>query len=86
MKEAGLTHWAAPNTAACNTSGFTGLPAGMRLVDGLFYQISTDGYFWSSDQASLINAWERRLFYNAADLFEENYLKTYGFSVRCLKD
>jgi uncharacterized protein (TIGR02145 family) len=90
MKETGTTHWNSPNTSATNSSGFTGLPGGDRFDDGAFYVIGFNGYFWSSTEYSPINspvnAWNRGLFYNTALISRTNNTKTYGFSVRCLKD
>jgi uncharacterized protein (TIGR02145 family) len=34
MKERGITHWIYPNTDATNSSGFTGLPGGVRYFLG----------------------------------------------------
>jgi uncharacterized protein (TIGR02145 family) len=90
MKETGTTHWNSPNSGATNSSGFTGLPGGDRFDDGAFYVIGFNGYFWSSTEYSPINspvnAWNRGLFYNTALISRTNNTKTYGFSVRCLKD
>jgi uncharacterized protein (TIGR02145 family) len=90
MKETGTTHWNSPNTSATNSSGFTGLPGGDRFDDGAFYVIGFNGYFWSSTEFSPINspinAWNRGLFYNTALISRTHNTKTYGFSVRCLKD
>ena len=57
LKEAGTTHWASPNTGATNSSGFTGLPSGMRSsVDGIFgYQTEGCG-FWSNTQVNATEA------------------------------
>lgn len=86
MKEIGTTHWYSPNTAATNLSGFTGLPGGYRNVDGTFYLIATDGYWWSSTAYSTGFAWYRDLYYDDGVLYRYYDVKSLGFSVRCLKD
>lgn len=48
MKEAGTTHWLAPNTGATNSSGFTALPGGIRGPIIGFSEINNYAYFWSS--------------------------------------
>jgi uncharacterized protein (TIGR02145 family) len=86
MKEAGLSHWNSPNTGATNESGFTGLPAGFRNYDGSYNIMGNYGYFWSSAEFSSYDAWFRRLGYDNSDVFRYYTTKTYGFSVRCVRD
>jgi len=86
MKEAGTTHWNSPNTGATNASGFTGLPGGL-LYDGIFYNdLGSIGHWWSSTQDSTINAWWLKLFYDYANVGHSYGIRSYGFSVRCLRD
>jgi len=86
MKEIGLTHWATPNTGATNSSGFTGLPGGLRLNVGTYYSIGNYGYWWSATQYSTTNAYNRNLNYYNSPVNRGNNDKTYGFSVRCVRD
>ena len=87
MKEAGLTHWASPNTGATNSSGFTALPGGYRYYYGSFYDLTIDAYFWSSSQTDATHAWYRGLYYSYEDVGRYyGGSKTNGFSGRCVKD
>jgi uncharacterized protein (TIGR02145 family) len=90
MKEAGTTHWQDPNTDATNESGFTGLPGGFRYrgSDDNFSWIGSYGYWWSASEVDSTFAWHRYLRYNSAEvnLYDYCYHKSYGFSVRCMKD
>ncbi|MBE0638194.1 MAG: SUMF1/EgtB/PvdO family nonheme iron enzyme [Bacteroidales bacterium] len=86
MKTTGTTHWSSPNTGATNTSGFTALPGGHRNTDGSFYILGDFGYWWSSSENAASSAWNRYLNYSYADVLRHGLNKSYGFSVRCLKD
>ena len=86
LKETGTTHWNSPNTDATNTSGFKGLPGGLRYIDGTFDDIGYDGYWWSSSEYLSTYAWYRFLYYYNGTAYRSYYSKTYGFSVRCLRD
>lgn len=87
LKETGTTHWQSPNTGATNETGFTALPGGLRYQDGTFDFIGGYGYWWSSTQHDPPTTWERNIYYNFTSVLKEGYfLKTYGFSVRCIKD
>jgi uncharacterized protein (TIGR02145 family) len=86
MKVAGLTRWSTPNTAAVNTSGFAGLPGGIRSDLGTFVNVGYGGYLWSSTEANSLNAWFRLLDYDYGSLVTYNYFKQIGLSVRCLRD
>jgi|GEM_PF-2236667 len=86
MKEAGTAHWSSPNTGASNSSGFTAFPGGRRNTDGSFYNLSYVGNFWSSSVSVASYAWSQILGYNDAVVIRGGSNKSYGFSVRCLKD
>ena len=86
MKEIGLTHWASPNTGATNSSGFTGLPGGTRNGSGAFFNIGSNGYWWSSTETNANNAWLRDLDDNDGLVYRSYDNKKNGFSVRCLRD
>jgi uncharacterized protein (TIGR02145 family) len=78
--------WLAPNTDATNSSGFTALPGGDRIIGGTYNFIGEYGFWWSSNQSSSTNARYRYLNYNIANIFQSNVGKTRGFSVRCVRD
>lgn len=85
MKATGTSLWLGPNDAT-NSSGFTGLPGGFRLNNGTFDYIGINGYWWSSTEYDTTVAWSRSLSYNFGSANRLNVLKTFGFSVRCLRD
>jgi uncharacterized protein (TIGR02145 family) len=84
--EAGTGLWYAPNFRATNESGFTGLPGGYHSINGAFYVIGYDGYWWSSTGNDTANAWYRYLSYVSRKLGNKYSGKPNGLSVRCLKD
>jgi len=86
MKEVGYTHWTSPNTGATNSSGFTALPAGTHNSASAFGDLGYRANFWSSTENDGSNAWGRILFYDAPDLLRGYNVKSYDWSVRCLKD
>jgi uncharacterized protein (TIGR02145 family) len=86
MKAMGTSLWRSPNTGATNSSGFTGLPGGDRTKFGTFDFIGNYGYWWGSSEYSTSNAWSRSLSPGNGSAYRTNYIKIYGFSVRCLRD
>ena len=86
MKEVGIDHWTNPNEGATNSSGWTGLGAGYR--DNLnFNALQVILLCWVADEINYNNAYCFYLFHSIVQLnIEEPNSKTYGFSVRCLKD
>jgi uncharacterized protein (TIGR02145 family) len=88
MRESGTAHWNSPNSGATNSSGFTGLPCAIRIIDGSFpfSYIGVFGGMWSSTEANVDNAWLRFLLVNYSDLNRNFYYKKDGHSVRCLKN
>jgi uncharacterized protein (TIGR02145 family) len=76
-------------TGGDNSSGFNGLPGGFCLSNGLFYDITEDGFWWSSSNSSTYYAWYRGLGYymTKKDRNDDNLQGKYnGLSVRCLRD
>ena len=86
MKETGTAHWTTPNTAATNSSGFTGLPGGLLANMSSFNNFGYSGYWWSSTQNDPTDALYRSLDYYTGSVTSVSFPMTYGFSVRCLKD
>ena len=88
LKEAGLTHWATPNTGATNGSGFTALPTGTRMIDGTFTLIGTNGYWWTSTEY-LVGGPDAEAILLLSNSQEAVYVtdrKSYGAAIRCIKD
>ena len=75
------------DVATNNASGFTALPGGYRYYYGQFYHEGGRGYWWSTTEIDLGSAWARVL-----DCQKPNFGrfgsggKTYGFSVRLVRD
>jgi uncharacterized protein (TIGR02145 family) len=89
MKETGSIHWANPNYAATNSSGFTGLPGGLRsmIVGSVIYgSINIYGYWWSATEWNSTDAWGRFLGNNSSSIHVPILEKKLGISVRCVKD
>jgi len=72
--------------AGTNTSGFSAVLASWRFLDGNFYDLDYDTYFWSSMEFSSSSGIYMYLFYDFSNVVFNNYYKVLGFSVRCLMD
>ena len=70
-----------------NESGFTALAGCCRMFDGKWGNpgLGSTGFWWASDTHSN-DAWYRYLDYKNANVFRYYGPKTYGFSIRCVKD
>jgi len=86
MKEAGLFHWASPNTGATNSSGFTALPQGSRFSDGNFHNITWNANFWIFDGTSYGQADILNLVWQSAQVYWIPRSKTAGNPVRCIRN
>ena len=87
LKETGFTHWASPNTGATNETGFTALPGGGRLDNGVtFSLIGFYGYWWSATELGATYAWGRSMYYGDSNVYSYDVDKGVGFSVRCVRD
>jgi uncharacterized protein (TIGR02145 family) len=79
--------WGVLNDDSTNSSGFSALPGGFRNFNGaLFGDIANSAYWWTATEEDSANA---RNFY--VDTYTSNVyttfsIKTFGYSVRLIKD
>jgi uncharacterized protein (TIGR02145 family) len=85
LKEAGLTHWETPNSAATNESGFTAISGG-TFSGGYFFNTETIGFWWSTTGQSISTNIGQMLCNNNMEVLIEPLRHTDGNSVRCVKD
>jgi uncharacterized protein (TIGR02145 family) len=87
LMKSNSTLWAVatPPNPGNNTSGFSALPGGFRNNDGSFGGIRFDAFFWSAT-GSGSNAWIRFLQYYYSYVYRFTNTKSFGASVRCLRD
>ncbi len=69
-----------------NSSGFNGLPGGLRYDDGFLGYIGFYGIWWTATEIDANSAWLRSLNYDYGKLNRNYNNKAFGFSVRCVKD
>jgi uncharacterized protein (TIGR02145 family) len=86
LKETGTLYWNDPNTGATNESGFTALPASVRVYTGDFGTLGMNTIMWTTTQDGPERALYRTLSYNNASISRNSYFRDNGYSVRCLKD
>jgi len=91
MKEAGVLHWASPNTGATNESGFTALPTGRRFSTGQFSSTNDlEAAWWSSTYMTNLNqpdhSYGRFVNHDDGRVRYGNMVKVEGHTVRCIKD
>lgn len=66
--------------------GFSALPGGYRHYGGNFNYVEGSARFWSSTEDVNNDAWNRNLIYINDEAGRSYSSKTYGFSLRCVKD
>jgi uncharacterized protein (TIGR02145 family) len=86
MSDSATGLWSAPNSGATNSSGFSGIPGGYRMLQGPYSNLEFIGYYWSSSDFVTLSAYYRYIIYDDVDLTRATGGKGNGFSVRCLRD
>lgn len=75
------------NNSRFGSSGFAALPGGYRKYNiGSFNNIGGKGYWWSSTDVGSPFAINRKLSYFSNTVDRSYNYKSYGFSVRCVRD
>ena len=72
------------NPSANNATGFSARPAGNYF--GNYNSFGYGANFWSATQFNSYNAYIRYLYYGYAIVYRYNYIKYYGYSVRCIRN
>ena len=72
------------NWNGTNATGFSGIPGGLRYLDGLYYQEGMEGFWWTGD------GW-RRIMDGGAEVLrtaigDVDLNEIHGYSVRCLEN
>ena len=86
LKTTSTTLWKSPNLGATNKSKFSALPGGGRFNNGEFTSVGELSGFWSSSEGHSNLAWLRYLYYSHSVVTTNYVFKTFGLSVRCIKD
>ena len=80
--------WDSPNTGATNESGWSGLPAGVK-ISGSVISVGESGCWWSSTQQWVADAGSfannRRLDYNRSDVLRSASSWDNSLAVRCIR-
>lgn len=87
LKEQGTSHWLTPNNCRAQFSGFDGLPGGVVGYEGNFNSMGENGWWWTSSEADVNNAWASIMTNNNTGL--TGWItgdKWSGVSVRCIED
>ena len=70
-----------------NSSGFNVVPAGQQSFLEGFIGLGNYASFWTSNMKGGLSAWARDLYSdNTEGLYADYWSRSYGFSVRCLKN
>jgi uncharacterized protein (TIGR02145 family) len=86
LKEAGIGHWDSPNTEATNETGFTALPGGYRMSNGIFTGLKGYGKWWSATPVNDNEARFRYMGFSFGNVKRSIFDKNFGCSVRCVRD
>jgi len=78
--------WTSPNTGAIDEYEFSMLPGGCRSALGSYFGIGDYGTWWSSSEIFFDDAYVIRAYYHSLNVGRIYLDKSYGFSVRCLKN
>lgn len=80
-----ISGWNSSSGNGTDNYGFTILPGGVRDDgNGTYNNVTYLGIFWSTTEIYGTNAYTRNFVYS--DVFRDNFYKSYGHSVRCVKD
>jgi uncharacterized protein (TIGR02145 family) len=92
IQGSGSTIWTNPineyEVWGTNESGFSAIACGCVMFNGVLGDPGANyaGFWWTSSEQDDKEAWFRYLDYNKSGIFRFYGSKSYGFSIRCVKD
>ena len=78
--------WDTPNTGVTDQSSFNGLPGGYRGMGGGYSLLGKTGYWWANTERNSTQGDYTSLDNDFASVGGNGATKTFGYSVRCIKD
>ena len=86
MKSTDTDYWNSVPLGTDNSSSFSALPGGFRNSVGSFLNIRGIAFFWSATENDLSTGWFQLLAGGNFSVSRLNGFKSFGASVRCLRD
>lgn len=86
LKESGTSHWGVVSDEITDEYGFTALPGGCCLSNGLFDGLEDFATWWTKTEIDTAQATYILITENGAGLYKGQSIKEHGFSIRCVKD
>ena len=86
LKETGTIHWNDPNTGATDAFGFKAVGGGLRDEVGFFGAINVQGLWWTTNEYSEWVAPSICMTFGNKEIFTDGDSKSFGYSVRCIKE
>ncbi len=77
--------WPTFNSSIKSANGFPAVPGGYRYL-GTFENIGNGGYWWTIDNGNANRALRTTVLFSEGSINTSMTNKSYGFSVRCVKD
>jgi uncharacterized protein (TIGR02145 family) len=79
--------WGNGNAEGANESGFSGIPAGLRVYSsGIFGNVGSQGNFWSASESDMNSALCRELSTILLGVSRLSRDKRFGYCLRCVRD
>jgi uncharacterized protein (TIGR02145 family) len=69
-----------------NVTGFSALPGGYRVGPNVFDELLKDGNWWTASELDADQAYYYRLHYSGVQLGHLSAFKSFGYSIRCIRD
>jgi len=69
-----------------NKSKFSAFPSGARANNATFFGDGSQCFWWTSTEGNSIISWNRNVKNNSTMVLRTGISKSFGFSVRCVKD